>query len=136
MDRLNDMVIRNAIAYYKLEQDQGYPELAGSYDKVDNRGNHASLARSYAADSLVLLKNVNNVLPLSNLSYVSIFGYHAGPRYVGPNSALNVYGGLDPTEYGHMAFVGGSASMFASCSFVRLAIHYIAESCVGRSHKR
>lgn len=111
MGRLNDMVIRNAIAYYKLGQDEGYPALAGVDDLVDNRGNHASLARAYAAESMVLLKNVNNALPLNNISFVSIFGYHAAPRYIGANYGLNVYGGLPPTEYGHMATVGGSASL-------------------------
>lgn len=114
MDRLNDMVMRNAIAYYKLGQDEGYPELAGVTDLVDNRGDHASLARAYAAESMVLLKNVNNALPLKNISFASIFGYHAAPRYVGANYALNVYGGLPSTEYGHMTTVGGSASMFNS----------------------
>lgn len=108
--RLDDMVMRNAITYFKLEQDQGYPELAGIYDHVDNRGNHAELARAYAAESMVLLKNTDNALPLSNLSFVSIFGYHAGPRYVGPTSSLSVQGGLPPTQDGHMTSVGGSAS--------------------------
>lgn len=117
MDRLNDMVIRNAIAYYKLGQDQDYPELAGIYDRVDNRGNHASLARAYAAESMVLLKNTNNALPLSNLSFVSIFGYHAAPRYVGPTGSLAVEGGLPPTQYGHMTSIGGSASESGLCFY-------------------
>uniref|UniRef100_L2FKV4 beta-glucosidase n=1 Tax=Colletotrichum fructicola (strain Nara gc5) TaxID=1213859 RepID=L2FKV4_COLFN len=91
MDRLDDMAIRNMMGYFHLGQDQGYPAHAGVTDRVDNRGNHSAMAREYAANSIALLKNTNNALPLVNKSSISIFGFHAGPRY------------------GHMAVVGGSA---------------------------
>ncbi|KAK6208423.1 ssDNA-binding protein, mitochondrial [Pestalotiopsis sp. IQ-011] len=108
-DRLDDMVIRNVMGYFYLGQDEGYPSYASPTDHVDNRGNHSTLARSYAAESLVLLKNTNNALPLKDKKSISIFGYHAAPRYVGANTALSVYDGEPPTMQGHMSVVGGSA---------------------------
>jgi beta-glucosidase len=74
--RLDDMVIRNLMGYFYLNQDAGFPEHVGVTDPVDVKGNHASLARSYAAESMLLLKNSNNALPLKNRKSVSIFGYH------------------------------------------------------------
>ncbi|KAF3025618.1 hypothetical protein E8E14_012815 [Neopestalotiopsis sp. 37M] len=107
--RLDDMVIRNVMGYYYLGQDEGYPSYAEPTAHIDNRGNHSAYARTYAADSLVLLKNTNNVLPLKDKKSISIFGYHAAPRYVGANTALSVYDGEPPTMQGHMSVVGGSA---------------------------
>ncbi|TEA11421.1 putative beta-glucosidase D [Colletotrichum sidae] len=109
MDRLDDMAIRNMMGFFHLGQDEGYPSKAGVTDRVDNRGNHSAMARRYAAESIALLKNTNNALPLTNMSSISIFGFHAGPRYVGANTALGVYDGEPPTMQGHMAVVGGSA---------------------------
>ncbi|KAI1079844.1 putative beta-glucosidase D [Whalleya microplaca] len=106
--RLDDMAIRNLMGYYHLNQDQGYPAEAGATDYVDVRGNHSALARTYAADSIVLLKNTDNALPLKSKRSISIFGTHAMPRYVGANTALVVYNGVGPTMEGHMATIGGS----------------------------
>ncbi|KAF6834861.1 beta-glucosidase d [Colletotrichum musicola] len=108
-DRLDDMAIRNMMGFFHLGQDEGYPSKAGVSDRVDNRGNHSTMAREYAASSIALLKNTNSALPLVNKTSISIFGYHAGPRYVGANTALSVYGGEPSTMQGHMAVVGGSA---------------------------
>ncbi|KXH25673.1 beta-glucosidase [Colletotrichum nymphaeae SA-01] len=108
-ERLNDMVIRNMMGYFHLGQDDGYPSLAGVTDRIDNRGNHSAMARQYAAESIALLKNTNGALPLVNKSSIGIFGFHAGPRYVGANTALGVYDGEPSTMQGHMAVVGGSA---------------------------
>ncbi|KAF8862662.1 glycoside hydrolase [Acephala macrosclerotiorum] len=107
--RLDDMVIRNMMGYFHYNQDQEYPTKAGVTDYVDVRGNHSTLARSYAANSLVLLKNTNNALPLKDKRSISIFGYHAAQRSVGANTALTVYNGVGPTMLGHMSTVGGSA---------------------------
>lgn len=109
MARLDDMAIRNMMGYFHYKQDQGYPTKVASTDYVDVRGNHSKLARTYAADSLVLLKNTNNALPLKNKRSISIFGSHAAPRYVGANTGLSVNDGVGPTMYGHMTTVGGSA---------------------------
>ncbi|KAJ0118882.1 beta-glucosidase d [Diaporthe amygdali] len=108
-ERLDDMAIRNLMGYYHLNQDQGYPSLAGKTDYRDVRSNHSALARKYASESIVLLKNTNNALPLTNKTSISIFGTHAAPRYVGANTALSVYNGEPDTMSGHMTTVGGSA---------------------------
>lgn len=85
--RLDDMVIRNVIGYYKLGQDsETFPELAGQTDYVDARKNHDKLAREYAASSLVLLKNENNALPLKSPKVVAVFGKNAGSAASGPNT--------------------------------------------------
>ncbi|KKA30767.1 hypothetical protein TD95_004996 [Thielaviopsis punctulata] len=108
-ERLDDMVVRNMIGYFKYNQDKDYPPYAEKTDHVDPRGNHAALARTLAANSIALLKNTNNALPLKNKTSVSIFGYHASPKYVGASGSLSVFDGVGPTMLGHMYGVGGSA---------------------------
>ncbi|KAH8641590.1 putative beta-glucosidase D [Alternaria alternata] len=109
-DRLNDMVIRNLIGYFRQEQNINYPTHAGYTDHVDVRGKHGELARKYAAESLVLLKNTDGALPLTKAQRViSIFGSHAAPRNVGPNTALTVQSGVADIMEGHMTQNGGSA---------------------------
>ncbi|KAH6672261.1 putative beta-glucosidase D [Halenospora varia] len=109
MEHLNDIAIRNMMGYFRYNQDQGYPTKVGVTDYVDIRGNHSKLARTYAANSIVLLKNTNNALPLKHKRSISIFGAHAAPRFVGANTALTVYNGVGPIMEGHMSTVGGSA---------------------------
>ena len=104
------MVIRNLIGYFRQEQNINYPTHAGYTDHVDVRGKHGELARKYAAESLVLLKNTDGALPLTKAQRViSIFGSHAAPRNVGPNTALTVQSGVADTMEGHMTQNGGSA---------------------------
>ncbi|KAK3677858.1 hypothetical protein LTR78_001953 [Recurvomyces mirabilis] len=67
--RLDDMVTRIAAAYFHLAQDQGYPEVGVypydvKHEIIDVRDEHASLIREIAAAGTVLVKNVNNALPL------------------------------------------------------------------------
>ncbi|KAK7746558.1 hypothetical protein SLS62_009355 [Diatrype stigma] len=107
--RLDDMAIRNFMGYFHLNQDVGFPTTAGATDNIDVRGNHSELARTYAANSIVLLKNTGSALPLKSKRSISIFGTHAAPRYFGANTALSVYSGVGPTMQGHMSTVGGSA---------------------------
>ncbi|KAF2029955.1 glycoside hydrolase family 3 protein [Setomelanomma holmii] len=113
--RLNDMVIRNLMGYFKHSQDESYPSHAGYTDNVDVRANHASLARKYAQNSIALLKNTNKTLPLTkSQKVISIFGTHAAPRVVGPNTALTVQSGVASTMDGHMSQIGGSAMSSAT----------------------
>ena len=64
------------------------------------RGDHPAVARAKAAESIALLQNTNNALPLKGKKLVSIFGYQAAPRYLGPNTAFSVYSGTNPTMNG------------------------------------
>ncbi|RDW58789.1 hypothetical protein BP6252_13265 [Coleophoma cylindrospora] len=107
--RLNDMVIRNMMGFYRYSQDASYPAYVSPTADVDVRGDHPAVARARGAESIALLKNTNNALPLKSKRSVSIFGYHAAPRYLGPNTALSVNTGTASTMIGHMTQVGGSA---------------------------
>lgn len=84
--RLDDMTIRNIIAYYYVNLDNGeQPSIASSiaYDR-DVRANHSQIIRSHGSASLSLLKNTNNALPLKAPRSISIFGANAGPVMGGP----------------------------------------------------
>ncbi|GIZ42155.1 hypothetical protein CKM354_000543300 [Cercospora kikuchii] len=54
---------------------------------VNVQGDHGKLIRQWGAESTVLLKNVNNTLPLSGKEpLTAVFGEDAGPNLSGPNS--------------------------------------------------
>ncbi|PWY90407.1 putative beta-glucosidase D [Aspergillus sclerotioniger CBS 115572] len=106
--RLNDMTIRNMIGYYYSNLDNGLQpaeQSDGAY--VDVRGNHSKLIRKYGAQSMALLKNKNNALPLKAVRRMSIFGAHAGAYVAGPNQDLSI-DGSGPTYQGHLATGSGS----------------------------
>jgi beta-glucosidase len=80
--RLNDMVTRILAAWYFVGQDEGYPEVAvAPYTQqrpiVEARGNNAALIREIGAAGSILVKNVNNTLPLKDPKYLSVYGYDA-----------------------------------------------------------
>ena len=107
--RLDDMVIRNVIGYFYANLDNGeQPAHADTSDYVDTMGDHADLIRKIGAKSIVLLKNVNNALPLSKPHRMSVFGAHAGPVMGGPNLDFDVQGS-GPVYDGHLATGSGSA---------------------------
>src|SRR5271154_189174 len=106
LSRVDDMVTRIMAAYYLVGQDQGYPNDTFSawtlqtndyyyyaakegYGLVnahlDVRDDHGDVNLGLAADSIVLLKNVNNTLPLNKPKQIGIFGSDAGPGIGGPN---------------------------------------------------
>ncbi|PYI24972.1 putative beta-glucosidase D [Aspergillus indologenus CBS 114.80] len=105
--RLNDMAIRNLIAYYHVNLDNGLqPAMQDQDAYVDVRGNHSKLIRENGAKSMALLKN-DGTLPLRKPRVMSVFGAHAGPVMGGPNAAMNVEGS-GPTYQGHLATGTGS----------------------------
>lgn len=53
---------------------------------VNVQGNHSIVARAVARDAITLVKNVNETLPLSTNSSLSVFGTDAGPNSDGLNS--------------------------------------------------
>jgi beta-glucosidase len=88
--RLNDMATRILPARYKLGQDTDYPKVAvNSQDisgapQVEVQGNHKKTIRDIGGASAVLLKNVNQTLPLSKPKSIGIFGNDAGSANYGP----------------------------------------------------
>ncbi|CAK5281386.1 unnamed protein product [Mycena citricolor] len=98
--RVDDMVTRIIAAWYKLGQDQGYPDVSFSQlteetylngelvnEHINVQGNHYKLIRQIAAAGTILLKNNKGALPLNvhNIKRLGIFGSDAGPNPDGPN---------------------------------------------------
>jgi beta-glucosidase len=88
--RLDDMVKRILAAWYMTKQDQGYPET-----KIDRRsqnggpnvqGNHSIIAHAVSRDGIILLKNVDKVLPLKSAKNIAVVGSHSVPNPKGINS--------------------------------------------------
>lgn len=131
--RLDDMVRRVMTPYFFLGQDSpsyplidpsvgAYPQMnnynnaslwedqwtaAGSMSTtadVDVRGNHSALVRELGAAGTVLLKNINNALPLKAPKRIGIFGNAAGDLTTGPYYLSTNY------EYGVLPGGGGSGS--------------------------
>ncbi|KAK9374548.1 glycoside hydrolase superfamily [Lipomyces chichibuensis] len=111
--RLDDMATRIMAAYYKVGQDPStYPEpnfsswtlsdygleIAGSLEgptglinkHVDVRTPLSrQITRQIAQESMVLVKNTNNALPLNNVRRLGLFGSAAGPPTLGPNGCID-----------------------------------------------
>ena len=110
VERLNDMVARQLAAFYYLDQDETYPPptIYSSTQKhlpVNVQGNHRSLIREIGAAGTVLVKNVNNTLPLRNPQFLNIYGYDA---QVSPSPWQNPsrYGGGYEVNFGWQTFNG------------------------------
>ncbi|MCJ1392303.1 hypothetical protein MMC18_005170 [Xylographa bjoerkii] len=104
--RLDDMANRIMAAYFYLGEDMNFPELnfaegtlatygyefpraSGDFQQinfhVDVRDDHATIIRNVGANSIVMLKNTNNALPLKAPKQLAIIGEDAGPSMYGPN---------------------------------------------------
>jgi beta-glucosidase len=70
--RINDMIIRLLSPYYLLEQDQQYPTLDLDRDVLEDDYN---INRQISMSGMILLKNINNVLPLNVTIDKNIFVY-------------------------------------------------------------
>ena len=70
-ERVTDMAKRILAAWYKMKQDQGYPDT--NLDR-DVQGNHAQNVRACARDGTVLLRNQGGILPLKNASSIAVIG--------------------------------------------------------------
>jgi len=108
--RLNDMVTRILAAWYYLEQDKSYPGTSVypynvQHEIVDVRADHAALIREIGVAGHVLVKNVNNTLPLKQPRFLSIYGYDAKlPDSPWTNSAR--FGGGYEVNFGWNTFNG------------------------------
>ncbi|CAG8094132.1 unnamed protein product [Penicillium olsonii] len=92
--RLDDMVTRILASWYLLGQDQGYPEVTfsswdGGKATVDVTADHGSLVRTVARDSIVLLKNEDDILPLQEPQILAIIGSDAAVNPDGPNACTD-----------------------------------------------
>jgi len=85
-ERITDMATRIVAGWYHLGQDQGYPELGVGMPISFTEPREIVYARdpkskpvllSGAIESNVLVKNINNALPLKKPKLLSIFGYDA-----------------------------------------------------------
>lgn len=105
--RVDDMAMRIMAAYYKVDADTNRTDINFSSwtkdtynyehyyvgqgwtkvnDHVNVRADHGALIRHIGSASTVLLKNVNNTLPLSGKEpLTTVFGEDAGPSPHGPN---------------------------------------------------
>ncbi|KUJ20982.1 beta-glucosidase 1 precursor [Mollisia scopiformis] len=104
--RLDDMATRIMAAFFKVGNTLDQPPInfdswtldtygplhasVGADNQqvnfhVDVRGDHGSIIRNIGARSTVLLKNLNNALPLSEPKFVAVIGEDAGPNVWGPN---------------------------------------------------
>ena len=110
-ERVDDMVIRNVIGWYRIGADDGkFPELAEQGDYRPIPKNHRKLIRENGAKSIVLLKNVDNALPLRQPRTLSLFGANAGAHVSGPNEAFNIGGVSGEVYQGHLATASGAGS--------------------------
>lgn len=126
--RVDDMAMRIMAAYFKVGLTLNEPPI--NFDSwtldtygplhasvganiqhvnwhVDVRGEHASLIRNIGARSTVLLKNLNNALPLSKPKFLAVVGDDAGANLAGPNGCSDR--GCDNGTLG-MAWGSGSAN--------------------------
>lgn len=124
MSRLDDMVTRVMTPYYFLGQDVDYPTVDPSsailntfslpstylYDWVlngtsnrDVREDHNVLIRNLGAESTVMLKNVNNALPLKAPKSIAVFGNDASEDTQGYYNQVDF-------EYGTLSVGGGSGT--------------------------
>ena len=90
--RLDDMVKRILAGWYFVGQDNGYPRVTGWSSWNGGAGgpnvqsDHKNVARAIARDGIVLLKNVNNALPLKKPASLAIIGQDAIVNPSGANS--------------------------------------------------
>jgi beta-glucosidase len=119
-ERLDDMNTRLLAAYFHLNQDDGFPENAVypynvQHEIVDVCEDHGSLIREIGAAGTVLVKNVNNTLPLKNPRFLNIYGYDAEVKSQPWNNPSRFGGGYEEnfgwnTLNGTLVTAGGSGS--------------------------
>ncbi|KJX94631.1 beta-glucosidase g like protein [Zymoseptoria brevis] len=129
VERLDDQIRRIMTPYFHLKQDTDYPPIDGSSlalnnrnpssfnytftfgpSDVDVRENHADHIRELGAAGIVLLKNVNNTLPLQKPKNIGVFGNDAGDLTDGLYSAGNRDLGNVGYDFGVLPVGGGSGT--------------------------
>jgi beta-glucosidase len=132
------MVTRIVASWYQLNQDQDHrepnfsswtknttgfiyfesnePPIGVINQHVNVQGNHKELARTIATDSITLLKNNDNILPLKagRQKKIGVYGIDGGPTFGGPNAFVD-QGGNNGTLA--MGWGSGTVSFSNSASF-------------------
>ncbi|KAI0281737.1 glycoside hydrolase superfamily [Russula brevipes] len=88
--RVDDMATRILASWYLLGQDS-----RRSNEHIDVQGNHGKLVREIDTASIVLLKNVNNSLPLRKPRKLTLIGSDAGPAHIAGPNEFSDQGGVD-----------------------------------------
>ena len=122
--RVDDAIVRILSPYFHLGQDVGFPSVDPSSADLNNfsppstwfrefnltgprsrdvRDDHGKLIRELGASATVLLKNVNNTLPLKAPKTMAIFGNDAGDDTEG-------YYNQADFEFGTLTVGGGSGT--------------------------
>ena len=110
-NRLDDAVRRVLSSMYKLQQlDSKYPEIDLNVDT--NTDKSKKINREAAGQSNVLLKNENNVLPLSKTKYnkIAIIGNDAFPTDCNSISDCSCKQGSNNIFHGHLGLGYGSGT--------------------------
>lgn len=127
--RLDDMAKRIMTPYFRLKQNQNYPPIDPSGaglnffppedylfnytygpENVDVRDDHASLIRELGAAGIVLLKNVNNTLPLKAPKNIGVYGNDAGDLTDGLYTLSGLTLSPNGYEQGVLPVGGGSGT--------------------------
>ncbi|KAF9515679.1 glycoside hydrolase family 3 protein [Hydnum rufescens UP504] len=84
---VDTMVTRMLIPYFRLGQDQGFPAINFNFQSSSSNSHvnarttaHTALIRIIGGASAVLLKNLNNALPLVSPDNIGVVGLNAGPN--------------------------------------------------------
>jgi len=103
--RVDDMATRILASWYFLGQGSPdypttnfnafFPLDEATNEHIDVQGNHQKLVREIDSASIVLLKNVNDALPLKKLRRMVLIGSDAGPAHIAGPNELSDQGGVD-----------------------------------------
>ncbi|KAK4099436.1 glycoside hydrolase family 3 protein [Parathielavia hyrcaniae] len=109
-ERISDMATRILASWYYLHQDKGYPPPAiynntEKHFPVDVQADHARLIEEIGAAGTVLVKNVDNALPLKKPKFLCVYGYDATLK-ASPWQNRDRYGGGYEDNFGWNTFNG------------------------------
>ncbi|KAH9906866.1 beta-glucosidase-related glycosidase [Xylariomycetidae sp. FL2044] len=110
VERVTDMATRILASWYYLGHDNGFPAPAiysntMKHEPVNVQDDHAAIIREIGAAGTVLVKNVNNTLPLQRPTFLCIYGYDATVNSM-PWQNPSRYGGGYEVNFGWQTFDG------------------------------
>ncbi|KAJ3998417.1 glycoside hydrolase family 3 protein [Lentinula boryana] len=114
LSRVRDMAQRVIASWYFLHQDEDYPAVnfnannqgdEAINEHINVEDDHSTVVLDIGRASIVLLKNIQNALPLKKPKSILLAGSDAGLASIGPNEFANA-GGDD----GILAIGGGSGA--------------------------